>query len=154
MFSLIERTGNGLMGEVDMRVPCADELRAYTAAFVSRVTARNRLPLDYSERSLRVVDFLIDGLRKGGADRERARGTLFGLGAYVGEVLVRRAGAAWVDFDADQRAYFGQPVGVRMPDGRVWNPLGKVDNRFELGGPGESLRTFYLMLHGRARKAL
>lgn len=37
------------------------------ADFVSRVTARNRLPLDYSERSLRIVDFLIDGLRKGGA---------------------------------------------------------------------------------------
>ncbi|MEU6063162.1 MULTISPECIES: hypothetical protein [Streptomyces] len=141
------------MGEVDMRVPCADELRAYTAAFVSRVTARNRLPLDYSERSLRVVDFLIDGLRKGGADREQAQETLFGLGAYVGEVLVRRAGAVWVDFDEGQHAYFGQPVGVRMPDGRVWNPLGKVLNRFEAGAPEESLQLFYLKLHGRARRA-
>jgi hypothetical protein len=142
------------MSTVEERVPCAGEMRSCAADFVARVTARHRLPLDYSERSLRVVDFLVDGLRKGGAGRERVRETLFGLGAYVGEVLVRRAGAVWVDFDADQRAYFGQPVGVRMPDGRVWNPLGKVDNRFELGGPGESLRTFYLMLHGRARKAL
>jgi hypothetical protein len=142
------------MSTVEERVPCAGEMRPCAADFVARVTARHRLPLDYSERSLRVVDFLVDGLRKGGAGRERVRETLFGLGAYVGEVLVRRAGAVWVDFDADQRAYFAQPVGVRMPDGRVWNPLGKVDNRFELGGPGESLRTFYLMLHGRARKAL
>src|SRR3954447_11735445 len=116
------------MGEMNRRVPSAGEMRSYAAAFVVRVTARNRLPLDYSERSLRVVDFLIDGLRKGGADRERARETLYGLGAYVGEVLVRRAGAVWVDFDADQRAYFRQPVGVRMPDGRVWNPVGKVHN--------------------------
>lgn len=128
-------------------------MRPYAATFVTRVTARNRLPLDYSVASLRIVDFLIDGLRKGGADRERARETLLGLGAYVGEVLVRRAGAVWVDCDADQRAYFGQPVGVRMTDGRVWNPLGKVHNRFDLGGPGESLQTFYLTLHGRARKA-
>jgi hypothetical protein len=75
-------------------------------------------------------------------------GTLFGLGAYVGEVLVRRAGAVWVDFDAGQRAYFGQPVGVRMPDGRVWNPLGRVVNRFEVG-PQESVQMFYLTLHGR-----
>ena len=80
-------------------------------------------------------------------------GTLSGLGAYVGEVLVRRAGAAWVDFDAEQRGYFGQPVGVRMPDGRVWNPLGKVLNRFQLGGPEESLQRFYLTLHGRGRRA-
>jgi hypothetical protein len=142
------------MGEVDRRVPCAGEMRSYAAAFVARATARNRLPLDYSERSLRVVDFLIDGLRKGGADRERAGETLLGLGAYVGEVLVRRAGAVWVGFDADQRAYFGQRVGVRMPDGRVWNPLGKVLNRFEAGGPEESLQRFYLMLHGRARRAV
>ena len=61
---------------------------------------------------------------------------------------VRRAGAVWVDLDEAQRAYFGQPVGVRMPDGRVWNPLGKVVNRFELGRE-ESLQTFYLTLHGR-----
>lgn len=141
------------MSPVDERVPCVGEMRSCAAEFVGSVAVRNRLPLDYSVASLRVVDFLVDGLRKGGAGREQVQDTLFGLGAYVGEVLVRRAGARWVDFDADQRAYFGQPVGVRMPDGRVWNPLGKVHNRFELGGPGESLQTFYLTLHGRVRRA-
>ncbi|WP_225836195.1 hypothetical protein [Streptomyces sp. NK08204] len=127
-------------------------MRAHAVAFVARATVRSRLPLDYSERSLRVVDFLIDGLRKGGGDRERARDVLFGLGAYVGEVLVRRAGAVWVDFDADQQAYFGQRVGVRMPDGRVWNPLGKVRNRFDADAPEESLQAFWLKLHGRVRQ--
>ncbi|MFI6013521.1 hypothetical protein ACIBAG_32765 [Streptomyces sp. NPDC051243] len=141
------------MSPGDGRVQGAGDMRSCATAFVTRVTGRNRLPLDYSVASLRVVDFLIDGLRKGGAEREQVRETLFGVGAYVGEVLVRRAGAVWVDFDAGQRAYFGQPVGVRMPDGRVWNPLGKVHNRFDLGGPGESLQTFYLTLHGRARRA-
>ncbi|MEU6145490.1 hypothetical protein ABZ848_34725 [Streptomyces sp. NPDC047081] len=139
------------MNSAGGRVPGAGGMRGCAAGFVARVTARNRLPLDYSEPSLRIVDFLIDGLRKGGADPEGARDTLFGLGAYVGEVLVRRAGAVWVDLDADQRACFGQPVGVRMPDGRVWNPVGKVRNRFETGGAEDSLRTFYLTLHGRSR---
>ncbi|MFF9111745.1 MULTISPECIES: hypothetical protein [unclassified Streptomyces] len=129
-------------------------MRPHAAAFVARATARNRLPLDYSVRSLRVVDFIVDGLRKGGAEPDRVAGTLFGLGAYVGEVLVRRAGAAWVDLDAEQRVYFGQAVGVRMPDGRVWNPLGKVLNRFSAGAPEDSLQTFYLTLHGRARRAV
>ncbi|MFJ8358894.1 hypothetical protein [Streptomyces sp. NPDC093984] len=50
-------------------------------------------------------------------------------------------------------ACFGQSVGVRMPDGRVWHPLGKVRNRFEVGGPEESLQTFRLTLHGRARRS-
>ncbi|MFE0437269.1 hypothetical protein [Streptomyces nigra] len=142
------------MSPQDGRGTGTRNMRSCAAEFVARVTARNRLPLDYSVASLRVVDFLIDGLRKGGTGREQVRDTLFGLGAYVGEVLVRRAGAVWVDFDADQHAYFGQTVGVRMPDGRVWNPLGKVRNRFELGGPGESLQTFYLTLHGRARRGV
>ncbi|MPY46255.1 hypothetical protein FNH04_42040 [Streptomyces phyllanthi] len=123
-------------------------MRRYAVGFVARVTARNRLPLDYSVASLRVVDSVVEGLRKGDTDRERVAGTLFGLGAYVGEVLVRHAGAVWVDLDAGQREYFGQSVGVRMPDGRVWNPLGKVVNRFEAGRE-ESLQTFYLLLHGR-----
>ncbi|MFH8804392.1 hypothetical protein ACH4F6_33285 [Streptomyces sp. NPDC017936] len=130
----------------------ASGMRACAAGFVARATARNRLPLDYSVASLRVVDFLVDGLRKGGADRERAHDTLVGLGAYVGEVLVRRAGAKWVDLDERQRAYFGQSVGARMPDGRIWNPLGRVVNRFRTGGADESLHTFYLTLHGRARR--
>ncbi|MFF3906599.1 hypothetical protein ACFYZJ_11505 [Streptomyces sp. NPDC001848] len=140
------------MGQANKHMPCAQEMRPHAAAFIARVTARNRLPMDYSVAGLRVVDFMVDGLRKGGAGREQLSRTLFGLGAYVGEVLVRRAGAAWVDFDAEQRAYFGQPVGVRMPDGRVRNLLGKVLNRFELGGPEEFLQLFHLTLHGRARR--
>jgi hypothetical protein len=125
-------------------------MRRQAAEFVRGATARRRLPLDYSVDSLRVVDFIIDGLRKSGRGRADVGQVLFGLGVYTGEVLVRRAGAAWLEFDASQRELFGQPVGVRMPDGRVWNPLGKVVKRFE-SGERESLRTFYLQLHGRAR---
>ncbi|MFD9859405.1 hypothetical protein [Streptomyces alboflavus] len=123
-------------------------MRGYTRSFVAHVTERNRLPLDFSVRSLRVVDFVLDGLRKDGRERAEVAGTLFGFGAYVGEVLVRRAGAAWIDFDASQREFFAQTVGVRMPDGRVWSPLGKVVNRYEAGA-AESLQTFYLTLPGR-----
>ncbi|MFA3875907.1 hypothetical protein ABS735_19850 [Streptomyces sp. MMCC 100] len=137
------------MSGVGERLPCAEEMRSSAAVFVGRVTVRHRLPLDYSVASLRIVDFLVDGLRKNGVEAARVSGTLFGLGAYVGEVLVRRAGATWIDLDTDQRTCFGQPVGVRMPDGRVWNPLGRVRNCFDAGSSQESLRTFYLTLHGR-----
>ncbi|MGW2290399.1 hypothetical protein [Streptomyces phaeochromogenes] len=128
-------------------------MRRHAAEFVRDVTARSQLPLDYSVASLRVVDFIVDGLRKSGRDRAAVGHVLFGLGVYAGEVLVRRAGAVWVEFDEGQRELFGRPVGVRMPDGRVWNPLGKVVKRFE-AGERESLRTFYLQLHGRARPGL
>ncbi|MFK4067328.1 hypothetical protein [Streptomyces sp. NPDC029674] len=131
-------------------------MRDRAREFVAQATARNRIPLDFSVGSLRVVDFLIEGLRKGGRERAEIAGALFGLGAYVGEVLVRRAGAVWIDFDGEQREFFGQRVGVRMPDGRVWNPLGKVVNCLERGGTGgsePSLQSFYLTLPGRVRHA-
>lgn len=128
-------------------------MRQHAAQFVRQVTVRNRVPLDYSVNSLRVVDFIVDGLRKGESERGRVEHVLFGLGVYTGEVLVRRAGARWVEFDAGQRELFGQPVGVRMSDGRVWNPLGKVVKRFE-AGELESVRTLYLQLHGRTSRQI
>ncbi|GAA2995228.1 hypothetical protein [Streptomyces fulvorobeus] len=130
-------------------LPGASAMRPYTSVFVTRLTERNRLPLDYSVASLRLVDLVVDGLRRDQPRRDQVDGILLGLGAYTGEVIVRRAGGVWVDFDAGQRELFRQTVGVRMPDGRVWNPLGKVVNRFE-SGPEESVQRLYLLLHGRA----
>ncbi|WP_347879696.1 hypothetical protein [Streptomyces sp. Tu 2975] len=129
-------------------LPDARGMRSYTARFVTEMSERSRLPLDYSVTSLRLVDVVVDGLRRNRPVRTGVDRFLQGLGAYTGEVMVRRAGACWVDLDAGQREMFGQPVGVRMPDGRVWNPLGKVVKRFE-HGPGESVEQFYLLLHGR-----
>ncbi|WP_017237728.1 hypothetical protein [Streptomyces sp. SS] len=128
---------------------CAADMGRHASEFVDGVAARGRLPLDYSAGSLRLVDRLIDGLRRGGAGREQVAGPLRGLGAYVGEVLVREAGAVWVDLPPGHmlRSVFAHPVGVRTPDGRVWNPLGRTVNRFEIG-PGESLQTYFLTLHG------
>ena len=142
-------------GDERTNLPGASAMRAYTSAFVTRLTARNRLPLDYSVASLRLVDLVVDGLRRDQPRRDQVDGILLGLGAYTGEVIVRRAGGVWVDFDAAQRELFRQAVGVRMPDGRVWNPLGKVVNRFE-SGPEESVQRLYLLMHGRSaqRKAM
>ncbi|MFD3657501.1 hypothetical protein [Streptomyces sp. NPDC058620] len=143
-----------MSGDDRAMVPPASAMRAYTMAFVTRLTERNRLPLNYSVASLRLVDLVVDGLRRDQPGRAQVDGILLGLGAYTGEVIVRRAGGEWVDFDATQRELFRQTVGVRMPDGRVWNPLGKVVNRFE-SGPEESVQRLYLLLHGRSaqRKA-
>lgn len=123
-------------------------MRVGVAEFVRRVTARNRLPLDYSVASLRVVDRITDGLRGAGPEQGNVARELFWLGAYAGEVFVRSAGAEWVDFDRGQQELFGQLVGVRMPDGRVWNPIGKVAKRF-VAGREESVQQMYFLLHGR-----
>lgn len=132
-------------------LPVASESGPYLAAgFVATVRERSGLGLDYSPGSLALVDRIIDGLRQGEPQAVNLARTLLVLGAYTGEVLVRTAGAAWAEFDTAQRAIFGQPFGIRTPDGRLWNPLGKAVKRYE-NGSQDSLRLFCLAVAGRTK---
>lgn len=132
-------------------LPTTSESGPYLAAgFVATVRERSGLALDYSPESLALVDRVIDGLRRGRPQATTLSRTLLTLGAYTGEVLVRTTGAAWVEFDAEQRAIFGQPFGIRTPDGRLWNPLGKAVKRYE-NGSRDSLRLFCLAVAGRTK---
>lgn len=109
-----------------------------------------RIRLDYSPASLTLVDRVIEAIRSERPPLQAVAPTLRGFGAYTGEVLVREAGAAWVEFDAEERGTFGQPFGIRTPDGRVWNPLGRAMKRYE-NGAADSLRLFCLSVMGRGQ---
>lgn len=139
------------MGVQRKRLPRAQQMRSYTAGVVRALTEQHRLPLDYSEASLHIVDFVVDGLRRDQPDRTQVAEMLFGLGAYVGEVIVRRTAAEWIDLKDDEGRLFRQPVGIRMPSGQVWNPLGRVVNRF-LVGPEESIHQFFLLVQAPQRR--
>ncbi|WP_431959578.1 hypothetical protein [Actinacidiphila sp. bgisy160] len=109
-----------------------------------------RIRLDYSPESLTMVDRVIEAIRREGPPLQAVAPTLRGFGAYTGEVLVRAAGADWVEFDEEKRDTFGQPFGIRTPDGRVWNPLGRAMKRYE-NGAADSLRLFCLSVMGRGQ---
>ncbi|KRV48418.1 hypothetical protein AQ490_03955 [Wenjunlia vitaminophila] len=115
----------------------------FAADIVSVVREGARIRLDYSVRSLAVVDRLIQGIRSEAPPVEAVTETLLGFGAYAGEVLVRHADASWVDFDETQREWFGHPFGVRTPDGRAWNPLGRAVRCFE-NGIDDSVQLLYV----------
>ncbi|MCM2577923.1 hypothetical protein [Streptomyces meridianus] len=140
------------MHEQPRRLPKAGQMRSYTAGVVRTLTEQHRLPLDYSVASLHIVDFVVDGLRRDQPEKTQVAETLFGLGAYVGEVIVRRTHAEWVDLRDDEGRLFRQPVGIRMSTGRVWNPLGRVVNRF-LVGPEESIHGFFLLVQAPERRS-
>lgn len=137
------------MDRVSRTLRAADMSR-YASAFASRAAVKTRLPLDFSAASLRIVDRVVDGLRQGAGDPADVAPILQELGSYVGEVFVRQARARWVDFDGMTSELLQQPVGVRTPDGRAWNPLGKVANRFELG-PDESAYELFLLVPRRPK---
>lgn len=136
--------------EHGVRKPPAIPGPRLAADIVTVVREGARIRLDYSPASLALVDRVIDGIRREGPPAEAVSRTLLGFGAYTGEVLVRGSGAAWVEFDAEQRGTFGQSFGIRTLDGRVWNPLGKALKRYE-NGAADSLRLFYLSVVGQAR---
>jgi hypothetical protein len=119
------------------------------ADVVAMVREGAGIRLDYSPAGLAVVDRIIGGIRREDPPGGTVARTLLGFGAYAGEVLVRTAGVAWVDFDPGQQGIFGQPFGIRTPEGRLWNPLGRAVKRYE-NGPQDSLRLFYLSVAGRS----
>lgn len=110
--------------------------------------------LDYSPQSLALLDRIVDSIRQQQQQQQQpappVTRTLVAFGAYTGQVLVCEAGAVWVDFDPGERDIFGQPFGIRTPDGRLWNPLGKAVKRY-CNGPEDSLRLFYLSVVGQAQ---
>ncbi|MET7655362.1 MULTISPECIES: hypothetical protein [unclassified Streptomyces] len=71
--------------------------------------------LDHSPQSLWRVDRMIEELRREGSPHAAVANLLRGLGAYAGEVIVRRTGAEWWGAGGDHW--------VRTPDGRLWEPL-------------------------------
>ena len=93
--------------------------------------------------SLEALDQQIDTLREQGIDGEEAAETLFVFGCYLGEVLVRRLGGAWVPTARSAlRGVSPWPMVVALPDGSSWDAIGKAYKRLELGD-AEFLPAFF-----------
>jgi hypothetical protein len=116
---------------------------AQIAAMVVPFVEKNYgLTLDYGAESLRQVDGVLDDLRRD-QSFENLQPLLFAMGCYVGEVLVRHAGAFWrVTEELGMGEVASSPIAIWMPDGRGCNPVGKVYKRFQ-NGPEDSLAGFY-----------
>lgn len=90
--------------------------------------------LDYSPRSLGELDGEIESLREEGLTAEDAAEVLFVQGCYLGEVMVRHLGGAWVSTPRSALAKISPwPMVVVLPGGSTWDPIGKTYRRFELG---------------------
>ena len=99
--------------------------------------------LDFSPGSLELVDAHIDSLREEGIDGEGAAETLFVLGCYLGEVMVRHLGGEWVATPRSPlRGVSPWPMVVALADGSAWDTIGKAYKRLELGD-GEYLPAFF-----------
>jgi hypothetical protein len=90
--------------------------------------------LDYSPGSLEALDAEIDSLREEGFTAEDVAETLFVMGCYLGEVLLRSLRGRWVATPQSPLAGLSPwPMVVALPGGTVWDPIGKAYKRLELG---------------------
>jgi len=106
--------------------------------------------LDLTPGSLELVDALIDSLREEGRDGEEAAEALFVFGCYLGEVMVRQLGGAWVaTARSPLRGVSPWPMVVALGNGSAWDAIGKAYKRLELGD-SEYLPAFYEMAAGGA----
>jgi hypothetical protein len=109
--------------------------------------------LDFSPASLEVADSLVESLREEGLDGEGAAEALFVVGCYLGEVMVRGLGGAWVPTARSSlRGVSPWPMVVALADGSAWDAIGKAYKRLELGD-GEYLPAFFASAAGGGRGA-
>jgi hypothetical protein len=88
--------------------------------------------LDFSLESLRRVDELLGELGDCGDDLAGKAAYL--MGCYVGEVLVRQAGAEWV-VDEEKKEMFGSPLFLRVGQIQA-SPMTRCFKRMKSDGDG------------------
>jgi hypothetical protein len=108
--------------------------------------------LDYSVDSLALVDRIIGAFHTEGLKTGQMGETCFTFGCYVGEVFVRTVGARWTE---PKQSFFSKMgfvdtamMVVEMPNGAIWNPIGKVFKLLE-SGPTESVAYLYRVATSR-----
>ena len=109
--------------------------------------------LDYSEKSIQIIDLLIEQLRKEGNDERAAENEIMAFGAYVGEIIKKNFGGNWTKpelagFPKDGSTY---SVVFQLPNGSGINPLGRVLKFFRHGSQ-YSVVIFYDMVKTQMTK--
>jgi hypothetical protein len=123
--------------------PTPENASRFAADIVKAAQNVSGVALDYSADSLKHVDDIIEGMRSEGCSADQVAETLFGFGCYVGEVLVRQAGATWQQSaDTPMANFAGFPLVLHLRGQSYCNPIAKAFKRLD-NGPEDSLPYFY-----------
>lgn len=138
--------------KLELKYPATPQTAREHADLAARVAWEEyEIRLDYSPGSLEDLDGLVDSLREDGLSAEDAAETLFVLGCYLGEVLVRDLGGSWVPTSRSAlRDVSPWPMVAVLRDASAWDAIGKVFKRLELGD-SEYLPAYFSAAAGRGR---
>lgn len=115
----------------------------FAADIVATTRKIRRETLDYSVKSLKIVDEIIGDFHSEGVSVEDIAATVFGFGCYVGEVFVKHAAGKWRSATQEEiDNFYGVPLIVVLNDTTTANPIGKVIKRLE-NGDVDNIPYFY-----------
>jgi hypothetical protein len=117
----------------------------FAERIVATIKEVEEIELDFSVPSLKTVDKILDDYSQyDNVTPMTIAVTLFELGCYVGEVIVRNnAGSKWFTLPDDEtESSLNSGLCVRMPLGTEVNPIGKAEKRL-VNGEGDSIAHFY-----------
>ena len=107
--------------------PIPENASTFADQIVQAARDVSKVELDYSQESLVLVDRILEDFIRDKLTPEQIGETLFGFGCYVGEVFVRNAGGIWKNTtETPMKSFAGVPIVIKMPDGSIVNPVGKV----------------------------
>ena len=87
---------------------------------------------DHTLESLKEIDrFFDEQSGPGGLLSEQRGQRIFGLGAYIGDVLIRTYGGHWITDDQDPQGELN--VAVRLDDGSMVWPVQRAIKRYQSG---------------------
>jgi hypothetical protein len=126
--------------------PTPENAAAHAQLAVDAARNVDHVELDYSPQSLAEVDRILGKFHAEKLRADQMGETVFSFGCYVGEVLVRHLGGSWQMPERGFLARLGlgdsNMMVVQMPNGIVWNPIGKAFKLFE-NGKEDSVSYFY-----------
>ncbi len=109
--------------------PDQSTVKGYAEDAVRTMQKVYGIQMDHSLDSLAHVDRVLREWREGGAPLEAVTKSLYALGSYAGEVLVRHAHGSWLEPPVES---YGQIDGlflyVRLPGNREWRPIALAVN--------------------------
>jgi hypothetical protein len=127
-----------------------ENARDAAAEAVESLRQSFKTALDYSPESLLLADRFLEEVHRSGRRSQDLPGFVCIFGCYLGEVLVRSLGGAWLDAREAGFGLTSYPIVLGLPGGDVCNPLGKVAKRLD-NGPEDSLASFFNALKARVK---
>lgn len=123
--------------------PIAENGKSLSQDFIDAVKSNENIELDLSESSLKFVDDFLERFSKELKMNDFAE-TIFVAGCYSGQVMVETAKGMWINVE-DANLPNGinmMPIVIKMPNGKICDPIGKAFKRFG-NGESDSIAFFY-----------